>query len=109
MGHPWGERDSSRSRSGKSWLPGSGNQIIRLQARVDPDLARVLREPPLSRDQKITLRDGRHTLTATVRRSWQLVFYILSQGERMTILKPKSLRDEIVATLRRSIEQYESA
>ena len=84
-------------------------ESIRLQARVDPDLARVLRETPLSRDQKITLRDGRHTLTATVRRSWQLAFYILSQGERMTVLKPKSLRDEIVATLHRSIEQYESA
>ncbi|MCP5544839.1 MAG: WYL domain-containing protein [Akkermansiaceae bacterium] len=89
-------------RAGKHASTEGSGETIRLQARV-------LRLTPLSHDQKITARDGRHTLTATVRRSWQLAFYILSQGERMTVLKPKSLRDEIVATLRRSIEQYESA
>jgi predicted DNA-binding transcriptional regulator YafY len=84
---------------------GSGSAIV-LRARVSDDLARLLDETPISKDQKITRRTGVHTLTATVMESWQLHFWILSQGPAITVLKPVALRKEIIAALESSLSQY---
>ena len=84
---------------------GSGGAIV-LKARVSDDLARLLEETPISKDQKITTRSGVHTLTATVHESWQLHFWILSQGSSLTVLKPFSLRKEIIAALESSLSHY---
>jgi len=84
---------------------GSGGTIV-LKARVADELARLLEETPLSKDQKITTRSGVHTLTATVLESWQLHFWIRSQGPAITVLKPVALRKEIIAALESSLSQY---
>lgn len=84
---------------------GSGSAIV-LKARVSDDLARLLEETPISKDQKITTRSGVQTLTATVQKSWQLHFWILSQGPSITVLKPVSLRKEIIAALESSLSHY---
>lgn len=86
---------------------GSGN-AIELKARVSDELAGLLEETPMSKDQKITTRAGVHTLTATVQESWQLHFWIRSQGAAITVLKPVALRKAIIAELESSLEKYKS-
>lgn len=85
---------------------GSGKRIT-LKARVSDDLARLLDETPVSSDQKITNRSGIHTLTATVQESWQLHFWLLSQGPAITVLKPVALRKEIIAALEHTLSHYQ--
>ncbi len=84
---------------------GSGGTMV-LKARVSDDLARLLEETPISKDQKIATRSGVQTLTATVQESWQLHFWILSQGPSITVLRPVSLRKEIIAALESSLSHY---
>jgi len=86
---------------------GSGN-VIELKARVSDELAGLLEETPMSKDQKITRRSGVHTLTASVPDSWQLHFWILSQGPAITVNKPVSLRKRIVGILEGSLGNYRS-
>lgn len=38
--------------------------------------------------------------------SWHLVFYILSQGPKITVLKPKPLRNEVIANLQSALQNY---
>lgn len=84
----------------------TGNAIV-IKARVTDELARLLDETPISTDQKITTRAGVHTLSATVRESWQLDFWILSQGAAITVLKPVALRKHIIASLKNTLANYE--
>lgn len=84
---------------------GGGSAIV-LKARVSDDLARLLDETPISKDQKITTRSGVQTLTATVMESWQLHFWIQSQGPAITVLKPVALRKQVIASLESSLSQY---
>jgi predicted DNA-binding transcriptional regulator YafY len=84
---------------------GSGD-AIELKARVSDDLAGLLEETPISKDQKITTRAGVHTLTATIQDSWQLHFWIRSQGAAITVLKPTALRKGIIAELQSSLANY---
>lgn len=86
---------------------GSGGAIV-LKARVSDGLARLLEETPISKDQKFTTRSGVHTLTATVQESWQLHFWLLSQGPAITVLKPVALRKEIIAALENTLATYQT-
>lgn len=64
---------------------GEGKSIV-FKARVSNELARLLEETPISKDQKISRRLDDQTLTATVPHTWQLHFWILSQGAAITVL-----------------------
>ncbi len=85
---------------------GSGG-TIKLQAIVSDTLASYLNEVAISEDQRINYRNGKWVLTATVRDSWQLWFWIRSQGSDIVVQKPKSLRDEIIESLQESLKTYE--
>lgn len=87
---------------------GDGTEIV-LKARIEPHLAKLLEETSLSKDQKIIARSGVHTLTATVRDSWQLHFWILSQGAAITVTHPNPLRRRLVNTLKATLMNYTSA
>lgn len=96
-----------------SYLAGGGAQFgsgaaVTLKARLSEGLARLLEETPISKDQKITTRSGVHTLTATVQESWQLHFWILSQGPAITVLKPVALRRKIIADLEATLAAYQT-
>ena len=67
---------------------GSG-QLITLKARVSPELALILEETRLESRQKLSKPDpqGWRTLTARVRDTWQLHWWILSQGDRLELLR----------------------
>jgi predicted DNA-binding transcriptional regulator YafY len=84
---------------------GSG-EMITLRAKIDCGLRMILTESPISKDQKITTRNGVHTLTAHLPDSWQLHFWILSQGASITIMKPTSLRKAVITSLNASIANY---
>ncbi len=81
-------------------------KTIRLEARMDDYLATILRETPLSHDQTLRKKGEHFILKATVQSSWQLLFYIRSQGPGITILKPKSLKEQIAEDLRKSLANY---
>ena len=85
------------------------HEIIRLEAYLSKWLCSILRETPLSEDQVITHKENDEypTLTATVENSWQLHWWILSQGEDIEILKPRSLRKDIITSLTDALAQYE--
>lgn len=81
-------------------------EMISLKAHLTDILAAILRETPISSDQKITTRAGKNLLTVTVKDSWQLHFWILSQGPAITIMQPASLKRNIVTQLKAALANY---
>lgn len=73
---------------------GNGKSL-KLKAHVADWLARILRETPLSEDQRLAQDGHEHLLTATVADSWQLRWWILSQGPNITVRAPDCLIEEI--------------
>ncbi len=82
-----------------------GEQWIELRARVSDELVRILAETPLSHDQVLT----DHTLTATVRDTWQLGWWILSQGAGIEVLGPGHLREKIAREIDAAHARYRPA
>jgi predicted DNA-binding transcriptional regulator YafY len=74
-------------------------KIITLKADISVTLAHLLEETPLSSDQKISKGKGAHRLTATLFNSWQLRFWILSQGPDIVVRQPAGLRKELIETI----------
>jgi len=85
----------------------SAGKPIRMKATLNEHLAALLEETPLSPDQKITRVAGKIILTATLPRSWQLDFWLLSQGPAITVNKPVSLRKFIADRLRETLANYD--
>lgn len=84
----------------------SDGDTFNLQAVINDDLAAHLEEAPLSEDQKITKLNQKNKLTATVADSWQLRWWVLSQGEQIEVIEPSELRDEIRTRLESVLELY---
>lgn len=86
---------------------GSG-EAFQLKLRVQSDLRTTLVESPLSTDMTIT-PDGDlvYLVSATVQDTWQLKWWIRSQGAQVEVLEPKSLREEFRETLRQTLAMYE--
>lgn len=84
----------------------SSGEKLKLKARLSDELAMYLSETPLATDQEIKYRNGHYELIATVQDSWQLYFWILSQGAGITVLKPTSLRATIADAHRQAAQQY---
>jgi predicted DNA-binding transcriptional regulator YafY len=81
--------------------------LIHLKARVSTQLACYLTETPLTGDQRLlTNGDDTHTLTATIKDSWHLGFWILSQGAEITVIQPKALRERIRGNLQNALGGY---
>lgn len=81
-------------------------KTIRLEAEVRDPLVGILRETPLSENQTMREKDGRTVITATVRESWELDFWILSQSENFTVLKPAALRTRVREKLEDALKAY---
>jgi predicted DNA-binding transcriptional regulator YafY len=85
---------------------GEGPQI-RLKAVVTNNLACYLQESPLSPDQKLKAIDPEHyRFEVVIKDSWQLQFWILSQGAEIVVEKPTELRERIRGCLRSSLDGY---
>lgn len=84
------------------------SEPIQLKARISEALAHYLGEAPLNESQKITRnKRGRMVLTVQIRDSWQLRWWILSQGEGLVVLRPETLRKEIALTVETTYNEYD--
>jgi len=83
-------------------------RIITLKADTSENLARLLEETPLSSDQKISKGKGGHRLSATLFHSWQLRFWILSQGPDIVVRQPAALRKELIETIEEMRAGYQA-
>ncbi len=80
---------------------------LRLKLRMHADLARHVEEAPLANDQQVKEEhQGWKTVSATVNDTWQLRWWILSQGKYVEVLGPKRLRSEIARTLKGALARY---
>ena len=82
--------------------------VLKLVAMVDDVLAKYLTETPLSPNQKIKPVGGRQELTASVVDSWQLHWWVLSQGPAIEVMAPKSLRERIKDSLLTASAAYQN-
>ena len=80
--------------------------MLTLEARVAPWLAEILTETPLAEDQQLVPAGEDFRLTATVADSWQLRWWILSQGSGLTVLKPDILKREINHEIETTLKMY---
>jgi len=83
-----------------------GAASVQLKAWVTNELAIYLAETPLSVNQEIRSIRGRYRLTAEVNDSWQLRWWILSQGSGLIIVSPKHIRKGIYQTLKTAAANY---
>jgi predicted DNA-binding transcriptional regulator YafY len=79
---------------------------IQMTASVDNELATLLRETPLSEDQTMIPHDNGFLLTASVHNTWQLQWWILSQGARMVVREPSALRASIQEEIKKMHARY---
>ena len=92
---------------GEPLQPANGDGL-ELQARVSDQVARQLRNAPLSADMQLTALEQGHRLRATVEDGWALRWWVLSQGDGVKVEQPVGLRDEIAKTLSSAAAQYQS-
>lgn len=86
---------------------GNGKEI-KLSAWVKSDsyLSKILAESPVSNDQKLTGSGDRLKLSATVADTWQLHWWLLSQGASIEVTAPTALRKKICGVLTEAAAQY---
>ena len=89
-----------------SELTFGSHKTIVLKAYVSQDLHNILAETPLSEDQSLKSEGDRAYLTATVEDSWQLHWWILSQGDGIKVEHPQSLKREIIKSLTTTLDLY---
>ncbi|MGV1098738.1 helix-turn-helix transcriptional regulator [Thiovibrio sp. JS02] len=75
-------------------------EFIRFEAYVTKDIVSLLQETPLSNDMKIRQKNNRLWVGCTVVDSWQLHWWILSQGDNIEVIAPASLRSSIIEDIR---------
>lgn len=84
-----------------------GEGTLQLKAWISAGLADYLGETALSKDQTLQEEDDGYQFTATVSDSWQLRWWIRSQGAGIVVLEPMGLREEILKGLRDALDSYQ--
>ena len=84
---------------------GDGKPFV-MKAWVNEFLAKLLQETPLAQDQSLKPAEDGYTLTATMKNTWQLRWWILSQGPAIVITSPAKLRREIAEELSKAADRY---
>lgn len=81
---------------------------IHLEAKICDHLALILQESPLSENQVVSEADslGFKLLTADVLDTWQLRWWIMGEGDRIEIISPSELRQDIQSMLTKAYQQY---
>lgn len=80
---------------------------IKLIAIFDPVTSNHLSESRLSEDQVIDrFEDGRSKITATVRETEQLFWWLQSLGSRAEVLEPANLRQKMIDSVRELAKKY---
>lgn len=84
--------------------PGAG--MIALQAWVSEELARQLRETPLTDDMHLEVDGEGFRLSANLQDSWQLRWWLLAQGAKIVVQQPEGLRQDIAQQLEETLSLY---
>lgn len=84
---------------------GSG-ELIALRLRISATLHTTLIESPLSDDMMLTTEGEFFIAEATVPNTWQLRWWIQSQGAEAEVLAPTTLRLSILNTLQETLALY---
>jgi predicted DNA-binding transcriptional regulator YafY len=81
---------------------------IHFEAKICDHLALILQESPLSESQTLSDPDGSgfRRLAANVPDTWQLRWWIMGEGDRIEVLSPIELRQDIQSVLTRAHAQY---
>ena len=73
----------------------------------EPIAPNHLTESPLSHDQTIESEiDGQVQITATVKKTRQLKWWLLGFGAQVEVVKPKRLRNEFIAIANNMVGRY---
>ncbi|MFZ4534946.1 helix-turn-helix transcriptional regulator [Propionivibrio sp.] len=81
-------------------------ETVRLEAHVSEGLACVLRETPISEVMTLEPEGSEWRLVATLADSWQLQWWVLSQGSGITVISPEGLRNAIAEELAQALAGY---
>lgn len=80
---------------------------IQFQAWVSERQARLIRETPLSPDMTLEQLEDGYRVRSTLSNTWQLHWWILSQGDAMVVEQPDELRAQIGEMLQRAAAAYQ--
>lgn len=80
---------------------------IRFKAWISARQARLIRETPLSQDMELQAQEDGFLVQATVSDTWQLQWWVLSQGDDLVVHEPVELRQRVQNTLRRALRAYD--
>lgn len=84
---------------------GAGNPIC-LRARIHERLKLHFEESPIAEDQELSDSNGEWTVSATVRDTLQLEFWILSWSFYIEVLEPAELRQRIQSRFKDALGAY---
>ncbi|WP_169604369.1 WYL domain-containing protein [Methylococcus geothermalis] len=80
---------------------------LKVQLLFDAETAVHLEESPLSEDRRSERQtDGRVLFRATVANTQRLRWWLLGFGDRVEVLGPPVLREEIARTLSNAVQRY---
>ncbi len=100
---------SAMAQSAGQFGAGQEEEAIDLCLHCDAVLAGLLEESPLSADQCSTpLADGRYEITAHLRPSWELRWWLLAHIAELEVVAPSSLRDEMRRTLETAAARHQA-
>lgn len=85
----------------------SGDTVLLTFRAYHSDVIQLLRESPLSEDQRIVEQDDLFLVSATVANSWQLRWWLMSWGEHVEVTAPPSLREEFGQRLSMAAARYQ--
>lgn len=91
-----------------NWSTAMIGQEVTFKALFDTEIIKHLIETPLAIDQAIEpLGEGVFQLTATVKETEQLYWWLLGFGHQVEVLEPESLREKIKETVIKSARKYD--
>ncbi len=83
-----------------------GGENIHLEAHISETRAQIVRETAIAEDMTLEAEGEKWRLGATVADSWQLRWWVLSQGAAMSVLAPEPLRAAIAQELAQALAGY---
>ena len=86
----------------------SDAEVETVTLHVSPEQFPYIKTKPLHKSQKIIRRndDGSALITITIIPNFELQQLLLSFGERITVLSPQSLKDEILKRIQKNSDNY---
>jgi predicted DNA-binding transcriptional regulator YafY len=93
---------------GSSWGIVVKDEVETIKLRFDPELARIMEETMWHPSQVLERQsDGSIIMTLSVTNTVELYSWILGWGEKVEVLKPKELRQQMIETAKAILDIYQ--